>query len=211
MACTDIDAKTSSLAAFVTDESKPFVVVYGLEGLGKTTVVQNVYNKPEVRHKFTGCVWITVTQHLQHKSLWKDILSQIHYGRKDDELNKLTDRALFLKLYSALRDVNNKNLIVLDGICSMEGWEGFLEAMAADDKKNPKIILSKVVITTPNIEDTRRIIGEEKRHFLQMHPLTQDQSWQFLETQLLSNPSGSLLLTSNYCIYVLPLKCIEQN
>nr|GME10153.1 probable disease resistance RPP8-like protein 2 [Ipomoea batatas] len=182
----DIDANTESLVSFVTEseQERPFSVVYGKEGVGKTTVVQNVYNKPEVRHKFTGCAWITVTQHLQRKTLCKDILSQIHYGRKDDELNNLTDRALFQKLYSALRDVNNKYLIVLDGICSMEGWEGFLKDMQADDK-----ILSKVVITTRNKEKTEEIIGTKKGHFLQMRPLTQDQSWQFLKTQLLSNPS----------------------
>nr|GMD75898.1 disease resistance protein RPP13-like [Ipomoea batatas] len=181
----DIDANPESLVSFVTEESKerPFSVVYGPEGLGKTTVVQNVYNKPEVRHQFTGCAWITLTHHLQRKTLWKDILSQIHY-RKDDELNKLTDQDLYLKLHSALRDVHDKYLIVLDGICSMEGWEALLEAMPADK------MLSKVVITTRNIEDTKRIIGEENGHFLQMRPLTEDQSWQFLKTQLLSHPSG---------------------
>nr|GMD74428.1 probable disease resistance RPP8-like protein 2 [Ipomoea batatas]GME18563.1 probable disease resistance RPP8-like protein 2 [Ipomoea batatas] len=181
IACMDIDANPESLVSFVTEESKerPFSVVYGPEGLGKTTVVQNVYNKPEVRHQFTGCAWITVTHHLQHKTPWKDILSQIHYRIKDDD----TDRVLLQKLHSAFQDVHNKYLIVLDGICSMEGWEDFLKRMAADK------MLSKVVITTRNIEATKRIIGEEKGHFLQMRPLTEDQSWQFLKTQLLSHPS----------------------
>nr|GMC56921.1 probable disease resistance protein At1g58602 [Ipomoea batatas] len=177
----DIDANPESLVSFVTEESKerPFSVVCGKEGLGKTTLVQNVYNKPEVRHQFTGCAWITVTPHLQHKTLWKDILSQIHYRIKDDD----TDRILLQKLHSALQDVHKKYLIVLDGICSMEGWEDFLKRMAADN------MLSKVVITTRNVEDTKRIIGTKKGHFLEMRPLTEDQSWQFLKTQLLSNPS----------------------
>nr|GLL44171.1 disease resistance protein RPP8-like [Ipomoea trifida] len=181
-----MDANTErDLVSFVTEESKerPFSVVCGKEGLGKTTLVQKVYNKPEVRHKFTGCAWITVTHHLQRKTLCKDILSQIDYRptTKDDDDDD-DDEALVRQLKLALH--SNKYLVVLDGICSMEA---LLKAMPAD-KKMP----SKVVITTRNREDTKKFIVQERVRFLEMSPLTEDQSWQlFLKTQLHCHPWSS--------------------
>ncbi|XP_031097311.1 probable disease resistance RPP8-like protein 2 isoform X2 [Ipomoea triloba] len=180
-----MDANTErDLVSFVTEESKerPFSVVCGKEGLGKTTLVQKVYNKPEVRHKFTGCAWITVTHHLQRKTLCKDILSQIDYRPTKVDDDDDDDEALVGQLKLALH--SNKYLIVLDGICSMEA---LLNAMPAD-KKMP----SKVVITTRNKEDTKKFIVQERVRFLEMSPLTEDQSWQlFLKTQLHCHPWSS--------------------
>ncbi|KAL5567388.1 hypothetical protein UlMin_030552, partial [Ulmus minor] len=144
----------------------PFASIYGMGGLGKTTLAKMVYHHKEVRKHFEFFAWVFVSQQFQPKDIWKGVLLKL--GSPSVSIEGMEPDQLAEKLYDVLQQ--QKCLVVLDDVWNKADWDllkaGFPE----------KTTSSKILITT-----RRRDVGEHagRRGFLyQPQGLDDTASWE---------------------------------
>ncbi|KAL5566405.1 hypothetical protein UlMin_029569 [Ulmus minor] len=146
----------------------PFISIYGMGGLGKTTLAKMVYHHKEVRKHFNCFAWVFVSQQFQPENIWKEVLNLVSpsVGIEGMEQGQLAE-----KLYDVLKE--GKCLVVLDDVWNKVDWDllkaGFPEKTAR----------SKILITT-----RRRDVAEhaDRRGFLyQPQHLDDTASWELLK------------------------------
>ena len=78
-----IDQPKQELVHWLLDDAVPnsqVVAVVGMGGLGKTTLVSQVYRDAEVKQCFQHCAWITVSQSFNLQELLEKIIEQLFKG-----------------------------------------------------------------------------------------------------------------------------------
>ncbi|XP_047952977.1 putative disease resistance protein At1g50180 [Salvia hispanica] len=145
----------------VGDEEHPVISLWGMGGIGKTTIARKVYNHPSTRRSFESFAWVCISQKCDSKSVLEDVMTQlspIHNG-SDLSLPELT-RQLF-----QVQQVK-KCMLVVDDIWSTHHWEHLKHAF------NPK---TKILLTT-------RIYSVAKIGFaIKAGLLSDDEGWELLK------------------------------
>nr|KJB45861.1 hypothetical protein B456_007G333800 [Gossypium raimondii] len=136
-----LDDYTEGLVKVLTNESgRKVVTIWGMGGLGKTTLAKKVYHHPQVIDYFDHLAFVYVSQPCQKRKVWEDILS----GFKTLDDRKITDEALAEKLCKTLED--KKCLVILDDVWTSEAWDSlkpaFPLATGHDSNSNSKILLT---------------------------------------------------------------------
>ncbi|KAH0662592.1 hypothetical protein KY284_027523 [Solanum tuberosum] len=93
------------------------ISIFGMPGLGKTTLVMKVYNNPSIVNHFDVKVWCSVSQAYIRQKLLAEILKQAR--RDKSEINEGND--IVDKLRKNL--IGRRYLIVLDDIWDVKVWE----------------------------------------------------------------------------------------
>ncbi|KAK9137570.1 hypothetical protein Sjap_008164 [Stephania japonica] len=149
------------------------IAIYGLGGLGKTTLAQLAYNDDAVRKHFDLRVWICVSDNFNTTNLFTQILKKISGGAilescKEDLVNDLEKQ---LK--------EKKFLLVLDDVWieqeEQEKWEDF-----APPLKNFGATGSKIIVTcrSHNVVLTVRARAED---MYQLKGLSDDECWNIIQ------------------------------
>ncbi|OMO79389.1 Disease resistance protein [Corchorus capsularis] len=125
------------------DHRRQVVSIVGMGGLGKTTLAKMVYRHEQVRNHFKGRAWVFVSQRWHTRKIWEQILDSLGYDDESESGGKQTEQELAEKLYNFLKD--NKFLIVLDDIWTVEAWERIAVAFP-----NPEESKTKILLTTRN-------------------------------------------------------------
>lgn len=154
----------------ITDHYSGVVSVWGMGGLGKTTLAKKVYNHTLVRHTFEIFVWVCITQHCQTRNVLQHIWKQIFPGKGGEEINSMGDNELVLQLYEIQQE--KKCLIVLDDIWKIEDWECLRPAFPIG--KRNVALGSKLLITT-RIKEVAEIGCVHELQFL-----NEDHGWELL-------------------------------
>ena len=63
---------------FQEEQGKVVIPIYGMGGLGKTTVAKQVFDDPKVKKRFKMHAWVTVSQSFNLKELLRDLVQQLH-------------------------------------------------------------------------------------------------------------------------------------
>ncbi|XP_078166174.1 putative disease resistance protein At1g59780 [Carex rostrata] len=117
--------------------------IVGTGGLGKTTLVQEVYNSAKLEGQFDCRKWVTISQNYNLNDILREILysvdPRVKYGNP-----LVTDRDLALKLTSSLR--RKRYLIILDDVWDIDLWEQLEIALLDLDNA------SRVIITTRSLD-----------------------------------------------------------
>ncbi|GMN55288.1 hypothetical protein TIFTF001_024415 [Ficus carica] len=150
------------------------VAVVGMGGLGKTTLVSQVYQDAEVKQCFRHRAWITVSQSFNLHRLLVQIIEQLLKGigqqipretQSKDIISLKEDIIAFLG--------DKKYLIVLDDLWSVESWDYFKNAFPANNDHG-----SRLMVTTRIVEvatTTRRdLFGGIT---FPLKPLSYEESW----------------------------------
>lgn len=117
------------------------VAIWGMGGLGKTTLAKKVCN--DVRRKFDCFAWVCLTQKCQSiRKVLQDIFEALVPGQGKEEIVKMRDQELVARLYNVQQE--KKCLVVIDDIWEMDDWECLRPAFPIDQKK----IGSKLLLTT---------------------------------------------------------------
>ncbi|VVA24929.1 PREDICTED: disease resistance [Prunus dulcis] len=156
--------------------------VVGREGIGKTTLCQLVFNKPEVKNNFLPRIWVCMARDPDgHEgedlkvAIVKRMLVYLGVGKETvksifDEKHGL--EGLLCALYQQL--VGKRYLIVLDDAKETDSWYGQLDSCLSRDKKwddgfafgFPKGHGGRVIATSRNEEVAKMMVGEKNIHHL---------------------------------------------
>ncbi|KAI5348172.1 hypothetical protein L3X38_001059 [Prunus dulcis] len=163
----------------VKDENRHQVVsVWGMGGLGKTTLARKVYHHKKVRQHFHSFAWVCVSQRFQVRNVWERILIELTSATKEQkqEIKDMTDDEIAKKLFLFLQEM--RCLVILDDIWRIEAWN-LLEIAFPNVETESTIFLTtrnQAVASLPN--------RNAYRH--QLQPLNENESWELLEKKTIS-------------------------
>ncbi|XP_028759486.1 disease resistance protein RPM1-like [Neltuma alba] len=154
------------------EQGKAVIPIYGMGGLGKTTVAKQVYDDPKVKRRFKMHAWVTVSQSFKIKELLRDLVQQLHkvIGKpapaeigtmKSDNLKELVKSLLQQSRY----------LIVLDDIWRVNAWDAIKLALPNNNYG------SRIMITTRNREVALSCCTELQGKIYNLEFLPQDEAW----------------------------------
>ncbi|KAL2532899.1 Disease resistance protein RPP13 [Abeliophyllum distichum] len=95
------------------------ISIFGMPGLGKTTLAKNIYHDAFIRHYFDICSWCVVSQTYQKRNMLIDILMSISDIGRDIILN-IEDEILAEWIYIILE--GRRYIIFMDGIWNVTAW-----------------------------------------------------------------------------------------
>ncbi|KAF3660632.1 putative disease resistance RPP13-like protein 4-like [Capsicum annuum] len=147
-------------------ESLHLVGIVGMGGLGKTTIVQKIYNDRQVNVRFQKKVWVSVSQTYDDLSMMKGILKQLNADDSGTDKRDLLNRirvALSHKSY----------LIVMDDVWSFDdGWWDRISSGLPKFKEHN----SCIIITSRN-EDVVKRMGATESRIHRPRLLDDEESW----------------------------------
>ncbi|PHU08322.1 hypothetical protein BC332_24811 [Capsicum chinense] len=149
------------------------ILIVGMGGIGKTTLVNEVYNDVCIRSYFHVCAWATVSQ--QHNV--KEILLSLLRSTKDDQVFTGSEAELADMLQKSLK--GKRYLIVLDDMWKSEAWDAVRLCFPCENKR------SRILLTTRNTE-VARCAGTENLS-LQMGFIGPDESWKLFKSVAFAN------------------------
>ncbi|TYH86754.1 hypothetical protein ES332_D01G067000v1 [Gossypium tomentosum] len=172
------------LVSILVDEESgcKVVSICGMGGIGKTTLAKKIFRHSQVTGHFNRLAWVYVSQQCQKVRVWKDILSSlqiVNNADRDEELAEI--------LHNFLKD--NKCLVILYDIWSIDAWDSLKSAFPIAMDSN-----SKLLLTSRNKE----IVPHADRRGYYLHELqclNDDESWELFQRIAFSHPHSTENIT----------------
>ncbi|CAL2225352.1 unnamed protein product [Prunus armeniaca] len=158
----------------VKDENRHQVVsVWGMGGLGKTTLARKVYHHKKVRQHFHSFAWVCVSQRFQVRNVWEGILIELISATKEQkqEIKDMTDDEIAKKLFLVLQKM--RCLVILDDIWRINTWN-LLEIAFPNGETE-----STILLTTRN--QAVALLPDRNVFLHKLQPLNENESWELLE------------------------------
>ncbi|KAL8160400.1 LOW QUALITY PROTEIN: hypothetical protein V2J09_001937 [Rumex salicifolius] len=156
------------------EKRRGVVAIYGMGGLGKTTLATNIYKHDEIESHFEYRAWAYISKQFLFQNVLQTVLAQLtskpaemFSGKKVEVL--ISELCVFLE--------KNKCLVVLDDVWETKVWDSMEAAFPRDGGKSG----SKVLITTrkENVAKHADLLALQKPKRLK-----DDESWKLLKQTL---------------------------
>ncbi|CAN6176933.1 unnamed protein product [Urochloa humidicola] len=150
-------------------EDRTIIAIFGMGGLGKTTIASSVYKNQKIRRTFDCRAWVTLSQTYQAEEVLREIINQLIDQRSSMASGSMTMNRMRLVevIQSYLQD--KKYMIVLDDVWDKDAWL-FLNYAFVKNKCG-----SKVLITTRQ-KDVSSLATDS--YVIEMKTLKYDESWE---------------------------------
>ncbi|GER48193.1 disease resistance protein [Striga asiatica] len=157
---------------FLTDINTETIGIYGMGGVGKTSIVKEINNKllKDDETHFEFVIWVTASKDSNVEKLQKDIAREVGlcFDEEDNEMRRAR------KLSEALRR-RRKFLLIIDDL-----WEAFsLENVGIPICSSLRV--GKLLITTRSLRVCRRMEVERE---IEVGVLTQQDSWDLFQQKV---------------------------
>ncbi|XP_030535481.1 disease resistance protein RPM1-like [Rhodamnia argentea] len=171
-----IEEPKKKLTQWLVDgiSEREVISVVGMGGLGKTTLVKQVFDDPVVKKHFPVRAWVTLSPSSKTEELLMDMLQQIASTiMKPVPSGADTMNIDWLKMMikSFLQGRRSRYLIVLDDVWHMDKWDAVKYALPNNNRG------SRIMITTRNGELAQASCTEFDGQVYEMQPLPVEQSW----------------------------------
>ena len=151
------------------------MAIWGMGGLGKTTLAKKVYHHGRLRRRFECFAWCSVSQQFNFRALVQKLLVEFISPNSKEErenIEKMSDDEVVKRVYQIQEE--KKCLVILDDVWSTEAWETLRPAFPLHKASN-----SKIVITTRNKAVASH--ADPRAFLYQPKCLTDDESWELLQ------------------------------
>ncbi|XP_012844197.1 PREDICTED: putative disease resistance protein At1g50180 [Erythranthe guttata] len=170
----------ASLVSLVKNKQIPMIAIYGMGGLGKTTLARKIYHHKKVVPCFEARAWVCSTQQFQPKIVLSQILKQLLLDEENERINDMELAEVVVKLHNFL--MQKRCLIVIDDIWETGHWNILEPAFPkAGDK-------CKVILTTRNRE-----VSPRKFCLYELRFLAEDEGWELLQKLAFTTTRGQFL------------------
>ncbi|KAK9286197.1 hypothetical protein L1049_014581 [Liquidambar formosana] len=158
----------------ITEENYGIVSIFGMGGLGKTTLARKVFHHTRIRRHFGNFAWAHVSQQCRRRDVWEGILFELISPSQEQrrEIKELRDEEVAYKLYQV--QLNNKCFVIIDDIWTIETWDSLRPAFPVGQK-----VGSKMLLTTRNKEVAQHV--DPNGFLCEPHYLTEDEGWELLK------------------------------
>ncbi|XP_059315566.1 putative late blight resistance protein homolog R1B-12 [Lycium ferocissimum] len=148
------------------------ISIFGMPGLGKTTLANKWYDHEVVSNRFDIRLWGGSSQSYDNRALLFELLG--HISELDDSTKNMRNDGLAEKLYKHLK--GKKYLIIVDDVWSFEAWDDIKRPFPDDDKG------SRIILTT-RLESiaTYAMISSSPHH---LRLFTEEESWILLKEKV---------------------------
>ncbi|KAH6774659.1 hypothetical protein C2S51_013063 [Perilla frutescens var. frutescens] len=162
------------LVSLLLDHEQHRVIsVWGMGGIGKTTIAKKAYNQLMIETKnscFDSFAWVCITQQCKIRSVLEDVLKQLDPQQKREGVSSLSDTQLIEELCHI--QTAKRCMIVLDDLWKTSHWDALKHAFLVRDSK------SKMLVTT------RKHKVAEIGFSLELGLLNKDDAWDLLKKKV---------------------------
>ncbi|XP_062193249.1 disease resistance protein RPM1-like [Phragmites australis] len=147
------------------DCSLRIIAVWGMGGLGKSTLVNNVYKNEALISNFDCHAWVSVSQSCKIIDIWRNMLEVI-YGNRAFDAGSMDSAGLRVELMKILN--KKRFLIILDDVWTAEVLFKIREVLVDNG------LGSRIIITT-RIEEVASIAEDGCK--IKVEPLNDHDAW----------------------------------
>ncbi|XP_030441291.2 disease resistance protein RPM1-like [Syzygium oleosum] len=169
-----ISEPTKKLVGWLIEGASPrqVIAVVGMGGLGKTTLVKQVYEDTEVKKHFMVRAWITLSQSPNIEEILQGMFRQI-MSETEEPVPLLEDNKDRLCQKMIIKDFLQKAryLIVVDDVWRINEWDAIKHALPNNTCG------SRIIITSRNSDLAYTSCAEFRGKVYKMEPLPAEESW----------------------------------
>ncbi|KAF8017622.1 hypothetical protein BT93_H2728 [Corymbia citriodora subsp. variegata] len=167
-----IDKPREEFIKWLVDEEPglKLLSIFGMGGLGKTTLAKRVYDNQQVKVYFQSHAWINVSQSYKIEDILRDMIEQLH-GEIEQPVPQGIESANRIKLNQIVKGFlqQKRYVIVLDDVWNSNALEGIKYAMPNSSFCN------RILITTRMADVATSSFNQSKVY--ELEPLSPEESW----------------------------------